>query len=184
MTKVKPKSNQETPPQEQGHDAPQPWECWNFREWGEPCQEEGGGSDGLLMEQLLEARKAELWANKEGTLGSLRRKDRSAEGKAAEPSSADEERDGGASCQGFEDLERIGGGLSLDASGLCLMQRKEFWAGRSGDTDSAPSSATSLLGCYASFFPSLGISFLICKMVGCGSARPGRTSHLWHSEHL
>lgn len=127
------------------------------------------------MEQLLEARKDEPWAEREGTPGSLRRKDHPVGGKAPESSSADKERDGGASCQGFEDRERIGGGLSLDASGLFLMPRKEFWAGRSGNTDSGPSSATSLLGHYVSFFPSLDISFLICKMVGRGSAQPGRT---------
>lgn len=32
--------------------------------------------------------------------------------------------------------------------------------------DSGPHSAISLLACYASSFPSLGLSFLICKRMG------------------
>lgn len=39
---------------------------------------------------------------------------------------------------------------------------------------SGPCSATSLLGCYASPFPSLGLSFPTCKRAAGRTAGPGR----------
>lgn len=54
------------------------------------------------------------------------------------------------------------------------MQGKEFGARRSGDVDSGASSATSLLGGYASPFLSLGVSFPICKMEVGWTSWPGR----------
>lgn len=52
--------------------------------------------------------------------------------------------------------------------------------------DSGPCSATSLLGCYASPFPSLGLSFPNCKMAGerVGLLGLEGLTHLWHSENL
>lgn len=178
-----PRSNQETP-KSRGNSDPHPWNtgAQGVGSW----QEAGSSSYGLLMEQLLEPGKDKPWVDGDGTSGSFRRKDKPVEGKAPEAPSVDVGWAAGAFCQGSEGSGGTGGRLSVDVSGLCLMQGKESWPGGSGDVGSGPSSATSLLGCYASPFPS-GSQFPSLQNGSGSDFGPlglERPANLWHSEHL
>lgn len=114
-----------------------------------------------------ESRKDEPWAHGEGTPGRFRIKDRLAEGKVPESPSSDR--------VAWRILPtRVGRPGPNWGWGQWIVfdAREEFGAPGLGDVGSGPSSATSLLQCYASPSPSQGRR--VCKMAMGGAPRPGR----------